>query len=349
MNIGILGGGLAGLSLAYYLIDKGCKVQIFDSQHPLSATRLSAGMLTPITGMNCSINWNFETFYPSALALYTSLDAKQTHPIIRRNRYKRFFRTEKERLAFSKRYPTHPIYRQWSIMSILPNNTDDGFHNPLGGFSANNVHSIDVQTVHAILRKKITAHHPFEMGTYSIETIIASENNVRYRGHTFDAFVCCDGFNATRNHWFNWIPFQLLRSDTLTFYSESLDASSIYNRGKWVLPLDKQRFKYGSTHFRVKHLSHSLEKAGYDELSRTLNESLNVPFQEEVYQSAYKMTVPDKRPVIGQHPTSHRLYIANGFGSKGVLSIPFCTRTLALHITEGTPIPSELDIKRWIS
>ena len=62
LKIAIIGGGLAGLSLAYQFVKHDQNVTVYDANHLGAASQLSAGMLTPITGAHFGINWNFQRF-----------------------------------------------------------------------------------------------------------------------------------------------------------------------------------------------------------------------------------------------------------------------------------------------
>ena len=53
------------------------------------------------------------------------------------------------------------------------------------------------------------------------------------------------------------------------------------------------------------------------------------------------------RPLLGRHPDQPALYVCNGFGARGALTIPWYTNRLAEHLVEGRPLPAEADIRRF--
>ncbi|PWN08008.1 NAD(P)/FAD-dependent oxidoreductase [Rhodohalobacter mucosus] len=60
-----------------------------------------------------------------------------------------------------------------------------------------------------------------------------------------------------------------------------------------------------------------------------------------------RVTTPNKLPVIGRHEEHPNLCIYTAMGSKGLLFSSHVARFLAEHLVNGSPIPDELDTKRF--
>ena len=54
----------------------------------------------------------------------------------------------------------------------------------------------------------------------------------------------------------------------------------------------------------------------------------------------------DRYPLLGRHPQQPALWVCNGFGARGALSIPWYTDRLAAHLRTGQSLPAEADIDR---
>lgn len=58
---------------------------------------------------------------------------------------------------------------------------------------------------------------------------------------------------------------------------------------------------------------------------------------------------PDKFPILGQYPSIEGLYTASGFNGYGIMRAPGMMKWLAENIVEGTPLPKEVSIDRFSS
>ncbi|NNC45652.1 MAG: FAD-binding oxidoreductase, partial [Winogradskyella sp.] len=60
-------------------------------------------------------------------------------------------------------------------------------------------------------------------------------------------------------------------------------------------------------------------------------------------------TVPDRRPMVGQHSQHKPLYILNGLGTRGVMIAPYVAEKLFNFIENGEPLDNEININRFTS
>src|SRR5262245_55893386 len=72
----IVGQGLAGTALAWQLRRRGRSVLVVDRESGNSASRLAAGLITPVTGKRMAKSWRWDELYPAAVAFYRWLEAE---------------------------------------------------------------------------------------------------------------------------------------------------------------------------------------------------------------------------------------------------------------------------------
>jgi glycine/D-amino acid oxidase-like deaminating enzyme len=70
----IIGGGLAGTTLAWQLHQRGAPFLVVDRDEPQTSSKVAAGLITPITGMRLVLNWRIDTLFPEATAFYQQLE-----------------------------------------------------------------------------------------------------------------------------------------------------------------------------------------------------------------------------------------------------------------------------------
>ncbi len=80
-----------------------------------------------------------------------------------------------------------------------------------------------------------------------------------------------------------------------------------------------------------------------------LKKFITVDFEVVDQVAGIRPTVTDRRPLVGRHPDSKlsRLFVLNGFGSRGVLIGPYAAKELIALIEEEEPLDAEMDISRF--
>lgn len=71
----VVGHGLAGAAVAWHLRWIGRRVLVIDAADPDAASRVAAGLVTPVTGMRRALSWRFGEFWPAAVAFYRRVEA----------------------------------------------------------------------------------------------------------------------------------------------------------------------------------------------------------------------------------------------------------------------------------
>ena len=84
-NYTIIGQGLAGSILAYFLLKEGQKVKIFNSPDIPSSSKVAAGIYNPVTGKRLVKTWLADKIFPFLEDFYPQLEqelnAKFFHPM----------------------------------------------------------------------------------------------------------------------------------------------------------------------------------------------------------------------------------------------------------------------------
>jgi glycine/D-amino acid oxidase-like deaminating enzyme len=89
-------------------------------------------------------------------------------------------------------------------------------------------------------------------------------------------------------------------------------------------------------------------------LGRTILEAaardlLQQPFEVTRHVAGVRVTLPDKRPVIGTHPQEPRLGLVNGLGAKGALWAPWLAQQWVDHLQSGAPFDPEANVARFFA
>ena len=119
----------------------------------------------------------------------------------------------------------------------------------------------------------------------------------------------------------------------------------IISRGKWLLPLGDGLYSLGTT-YQWSPLDEKPSESAKRELLQSLKQIFrqSIEFKITDHKAGIRPNTLDKQPFIGLHPRTPRISIFNGFGSKGVLTIPWYTDRFVDFLLKGAPLPLEADI-----
>ena len=74
---------------------------------------------------------------------------------------------------------------------------------------------------------------------------------------------------------------------------------------------------------------------------------ITCPYEIVDHVAGVRPTVSDRKPLVGRHPGYDRVFILNGFGSRGVLIGPYVAQQLYKFIANDIPLDKEIDIHRF--
>ena len=66
------------------------------------------------------------------------------------------------------------------------------------------------------------------------------------------------------------------------------------------------------------------------------------------HQVGIRPTTPDRRPIIGKHPTFNNLLLFNGLGTKGYLMAPLLAKEFVDYLDNDKELDKEVRIERFI-
>ena len=92
----IVGQGIAGSLLSYFLISKGKSVILVDAYNPSSASRIAAGLINPVTGRRIVKTWKADTIIPFAENIYQRIEQDLGQKFYHKTNILKLFSTYKE-------------------------------------------------------------------------------------------------------------------------------------------------------------------------------------------------------------------------------------------------------------
>ena len=321
-KIAIIGGGLAGTSLAKLFHEKGLSFHWY-SDMKSSASHISSGILNPVTGRRYASAWKYDELIAVAKPFY----GKFLTPI-----------------KLEKHFT--PYKEQSSIDDVIR-----GKENYLSKINEKWVEvkaSYQLQTNAFInyYRDLLSEQHSIITQAFNPSDLLPDGDAWSYREEKYSQILFAEGILVQNNPFFNYIDFQPNRGEVLLLDIYSNKPEAVKKHGKFICPFGEQ-FWVGSSFDKVDfQVDLTTEKTKQDLLEALPNLIEGNDYKVLNHLGALRSTTFDRRPIVGEHPQHKGLFIFNGFGTKGSSLIPWCSQQLFNRLINEKNINVEIDIAR---
>lgn len=344
----IVGQGIAGTLVAHFLLQKGKKILVVDNQHHQASSMVAAGLINPITGRNFVKSWRIDDLIPFAIQTYQQLEQQLNISILETKNVAMLFNSVKTE-------------NDWLVRSSNPDVVDyvakDFYLDFYKDFLEEVQNGVEFRKAGRVrLKELVLAYQAFlqTKGNYLEEqfdyaALEIESNQVQYKGIAARHIIFAEGFQATQNPYFNYLPFAPAKGDILLVKIPNYPAKDkLVKHGVFIIHLKEDLYWVGSTYNRDYKTIDPKPKAKKS-LTDRLKRVLKLPFEVVEHITAIRPTVRDRRPFIGQHPHFKALYLFNGMGAKGSYLSPLFAAQFVAYLEDGKRLDSEIDITRYYS
>ena len=294
-TVAIIGQGIAGSMLAWACERGGIDFVIYDAGHADAASRVGAGLVSPLTGQRLVPTWRMAEWRERALSIYRGLEVELGIAIVREMRLRRIFRDSRQRERFTRRLG-RPEVAPW-IEAV------DG-----DGLWLRGALQVETGTLIATLRRRWLAQGRLHEHRIDVSEQVEAER-----------VIWCAG--ATESAVWNHVPWERSRGEILGGRMRGLASDVVLNDGKWLLPWGDDRVRVGAT-FDRGDLTAAFRADGRRVLMDAAERLGTGWLEEPTSMVGFRTTVPDRRPVVGWRQGDQRTGILGGLAAKGALWAP---------------------------
>lgn len=342
----VIGQGVAGSFLTWELLKHGHSVRVVDADHEDSSSIVSAGIINPVTGKRFAVMQEFDAYFKVAKAAYEELEAHFDHQFFEPMNILRIFQNSDERDHWLRKVELN-IGQQYCHENFLPTDIHSDINDEWGSVMITQSGFCHTARLLGALKEYFLAKQILSVEKFDYDSLNIQTDHVVYKGNKFDAVVFCEGFKAQWNPWFDWIPFNSVKGEILKIQMNSADLPrTIVNRGKWVAPVDENRWMAGASYI-WDQLDCAPTVEGKAQIVSGIKNMLEREIKVIEHKAGVRPVIDDQRVVMGRHPELTSLCILNGLGSKGFLMAPTFAKLLTSHLVNQTPIQSIYDVKRF--
>jgi glycine/D-amino acid oxidase-like deaminating enzyme len=342
----VVGQGLAGSALAWHLIHAGRRVVLIDDGHHSSSSRVAAGLINPLAGMRFNRRPELADWLASALAWYEAIRPVCGQAVFHPLPMLRLFRSAEQR-RFHRRRRDDPATRDLLGEAFAPEACPEGIRAPHGGFVQHSTGYVDLPRLLDRLRGWLAREALLIEQRLAVADLQLRPDGVLVGGLRADRVVFCEGAQMRFNPWFADLPLAPDRGEILDLRSDDWHPRHIINGAHWLVPTADGRIRLGATHDH-RHLELDTTPSARTELLAGLHAILpDHRLSVTAQQVGIRPGTSDRYPLLGRHPRHRQLWVCNGFGARGALTIPWYTHCLARHLVDGVALPAEADIGRF--
>ncbi|MGK7391320.1 MAG: NAD(P)/FAD-dependent oxidoreductase [Candidatus Cyclobacteriaceae bacterium M2_1C_046] len=343
----ISGAGIAGVTLAHQLLKRNKKIILFDAGENYSS-RVAAGLYNPITGRKMVKTWKADLLFSYLVDFYKEIEENvNAHFLIETPIYRPFVSIEEQNDWLGK--SSDKSFAKLIRKVYTKSQFSGCFNDPFGGIELNYSGWMDISQY---LNKSIRSFKENPLiqvveEKLDINELIIEEHGIVFGNINSDKIIFCEGIDLKSNHFFNWLPLQLLKGEILEI-ELPFEIKRIFNRGIFVLPIEGKKYRVGSTYVH-NDLSMTVTEEGRQQLEDKLLGLVQTDYVITDQKAGLRPTTKDRRPFLGQHPEYKNLFVFNGLGTKGVSLAPYFANHLVEYLEEGKDLIDEVNIKRFLS
>ena len=339
----LVGQGLAGTLLAYFLLRENKSIVIFDKGHKEASSHIAAGLMNPVTGRRFVKSWQYDTFFEYAEQTYLEIGKKLNHSFYQPQIIWRALVNPGEENDWQARMGEEG-YQNY-LLEGYPGDWVKQFQSVYGWGKVQMAAQVNLPQLITKFRQifqqqKILYPESFDYQGLKIET-----DRVQYKNYQASRVLFCEGSGVIHNPWFSHLPFVPSKGEVLIVKIPDLYTTNIIKHKSFLIPLGNNHYWVGSN-YEWEDLTFRPTVIGRNKLISNLQKTLSIPFEVVDHLAAIRPTVKDRRPLIGAHPDYPGLFLFNGLGTKGASLGPFWADHIVEHLVNGAPLSEEVDLLR---
>lgn len=300
-------------------------------------------MYNPVVLKRFTPVWQATEQITTLTQTFAELEALLGQPFLRQLPIYRLFHNAKEVKTWQTKQ------QQAELIGLLGNITDLNhplINAPFKAGEVKNTGAVDLKPFLAAFKTHLIEQNAYRCEPFIYQMLHSNDKGVCYQNIKAKAVIFCEGFGIKQNPYFSQLPLPGNKGEVLEIKS-NLDLAAIVKAKVAIFPKGKNHYLLCATY----HWTDKTDTPTADaktELLEKLSHTIDLKHIEVINQYAgIRPTVIDRRPILGVHPTQPNLYILNGLGTRGVMLGATMAKYLTNHLLNHTPLPQEVDIKRF--
>lgn len=354
----ILGAGIAGLSLADALDERGFEVCVVEKNDiGAGASGTPGALVNPATGRRASKVWKAEHCYKAIADNLEKVSPYSERPFYRKNGVLRPALTEKMAGKMREQYEENDWKNGWcewmdesELRAFHP-----GIECVIGGLWLPLGMTVDsAEYLRALSRYLMTRGVEIITGHSATPAEAAGHWTLSLSGRRIKAgdLVYCTGHQTISSPYWKGLPLHPIKGQIVRFSTngQPLDFDHSISSLGYIANLgEEDTFYQGSTY---EHDFEGLRPDDYgkeylrERLEKTLPRLASEVTAEEGW-AGVRVSTPNRKPVLGRHPEKENLHIFTALGSKGLMYGKYLAAQYADFLAHKGSIYKSVSIQRF--
>jgi glycine/D-amino acid oxidase-like deaminating enzyme len=339
----VVGLGLAGMAFCEILERNGKSFRVIDDDSQ-KASRVAGGIYNPVVLKRINKAWKADNQLPLVAPFYSSLEQKLSLSVhYNATILRRFASVEEQNLWFEA---ADSPSLQGYLAPHIRQNTNPALNAAFGFGEVPGTGRVDTNSLLIAYSGYLQSKGLLIRSHFEFDSLECKTDHFSYDGLKAGKIVFATGFGLLENPYFSYLPLQGNKGEYLEIISPQLREKHIIKAAIFLIPLGGDHYLAGAT-YNWKDKTPTPTPVARKYLLQKLDELLLCPYKVVRQMAGIRPTVPDRRPLLGQHPTYKNMYMINGFGSRGVMIAPYAAMRLFNTAEYGEPPDPEMDIRRY--
>lgn len=338
----IIGQGLSGSNLGWQCFFNQISFDCIDNGGKTSSSRVAGGVVNPMSFKRLILSWNAQQLVSYAQSFYSKIETQIGVTVYHPFSLLRPFSSFEEQNNWAVRM-TEPSFN--NVLEFFEDTLPETIFQEFGIGKVNLAGRLDVERfldLTAEYFKSNVINEHFDFQELSIHT-----SHIHYKDKNYKGIIFSDGYQYINNPYFSYLPQNCTKGEILIIKSNQFP-NQLISKGCFVMPFTKpNHFVVGATYKWDDLTTRQTDEAKF-ELLEKLEKIGTFDYEIIEHKVGIRPTVPDRRPLIGTHPTFKNVHLFNGMGSKAVMLAPHFSADFVSYLSNATELEKEVDIKRYL-
>jgi len=341
----IIGQGICGTWLSYYLLNERKSVLVIDDNQKYSASKVASGLINPVTGRRVVITWMADELLPFAWKEYNGIGKVFSKQVIQQKNILAFPSAPDLLQAFEKRKQEGNSYIY--VSPVSKEKLSAYFNFPFDVMQVAPCYLIDVNEFVSQWRNYLWNKTALLNENFNEDELMLFDDFVQYKNMTATKIIYCNGIQSAQSKYWKQLPFVPNKGQALIATINNLSDAYIYKFGHLSLIPQKNNLWWIGSSNELNFITAEPTEDFFKSTVASLKKILKVNFRIEEHLSSIRPAAVERRPFVGTHPAHHQIAILNGMGSKGCSLAPWFAKELTAHLINNKSINSLADVKRY--
>jgi glycine/D-amino acid oxidase-like deaminating enzyme len=348
----IVGQGLAGTWLAYWLLKENKSFIIFDKSEKPSASVVSSGIINPVTGRRPVKSWMIDELTAFAVESYLEAEAftgksfffkRDIVRLFPNSEIKNYYETKKAEGVL----PDEIILKNDTSCNYALNSLSEVFDTTFGGCCIRPSYWLNSKLFIESFREIFQQRNSLIEEQFDYDLLKSENNSVSYKNFQAKQVVFCEGYKLLDNPFHKNLPLAANKGEFLLVRIQGLAQSKMIHAGIFIVPVGNDLFWAGSD-YQLDFYNDEPSETGRQNLEQQLKDVLKTSYTVVHHGTGIRPTVKnERRPFAGIYPPQSNIGLLNGLGTKGTSLAPYFAHQLVNYLVYRKAIDSEADVKRF--